>query len=261
MDAVIRYQLNDACAILTIDRPEKRNALNAQVIDELSEALRKAEEDDAVRSVVITGAGKAFSAGADLEELRSLQNATTERNEADSRRLADLFAQIYLHPKTVIAKINGHAIAGGCGLAAVCDLSIAVEEAKFGFPEVRIGFVPAIVSVFVLRKIPEARARELFLRGHTISAHEAVAAGLITRVVPASQLTATVDELAEDISIETSGTAVGMTKRLLADLPGNSLHEALAHAVEVNAAARTTADCRAGVAAFLDKKDPPWKQD
>ena len=261
MDAVVRYQHNASCATLTIDRPEKRNALNAQVIDELSEALRKAEEDDAVRSVVITGAGKAFSAGADLEELRSLQNATTEQNEADSRRLADLFAQIYLHPKAVIARINGHAVAGGCGLAAVCDLSISTHEAKFGFPEVRIGFVPAIVSVIVLRKIGDARARELFLRGHTITAQEAVEIGLITRAVPMSELGQAVDDLSREIANETSGAAMGVTKRLIADIQGTDLYEALAHAVQINASARQSADCRAGIAAFLEGKDPPWKRD
>jgi methylglutaconyl-CoA hydratase len=210
---------------------------------------------------VITGAGKVFSSGADLDELRNLQNATREQNEADSRRLADLFAQIYLHPKAVIARINGHALAGGCGLAAVCDLSISTNEAKFGFPEVRIGFVPAIVSVIILRKIGDARARELFLRGHVITAQEAVEIGLITRTVPISELDQAVDDLSREIANETSGAAIGVTKRLIADIQGIDLHEGLAHAVEINASARQSADCRAGVAAFLERKDPPSKRD
>lgn len=260
MDDAIHYLRNGKVATITLQRLDRRNALNVEIIEGLGEGLRRAEEDETVRCVVITGAGNTFSAGADLESLQQLQDATLDENREDSRRLADLFAQIYLHPKAVIASINGHAMGGGCGLAAVCDLSIAAEEAKFGFPEVRIGFVPAIVSVFVLRKIAGAPARELFLRGHTISAQEAADAGLITRAVPASELTTAVQELADEIARETSGAAIGMTKRFLAELPGTSLHEALAHAAEVNAAARKTADCRAGIAAFLDKEDPPWKQ-
>jgi len=258
---IVRYELNAACATLTIDRPEKRNALNADLVDGLSSALRRAEEDAAARCVVITGTGKAFSAGADLDELRRLQGATPEENEADSQRLADLFAQIYLHPKTVIARINGHALGGGCGLAAVCDLSIATNAARFGFPEVRIGFVPAIVSVFILRKLGDARARALFLRGHVITATQAVEYGLITSAVPESELDAAVDDLTAEIAGETSGSAIGITKRLLGDLQGLNLQDALAHAVDINTAARSTADCRAGVEAFLQKRNPPWKRD
>lgn len=256
----IRYDLNASCATLTIDRPEKRNALNAELVGGLSEALRRAEEDAAVRCVVITGTGKAFSAGADLEELRRLQGASDDENQADSQSLADLFAQIYLHPKTVIAKVNGHALGGGCGLAAVCDFSIATSSAKFGFPEVRIGFVPAIVSVFVLRKLGDARARALFLRGHVITAKEAEECGLITSAIPESELDAAVDTLTAEIARETSVSAIGITKRLLGDLQGLSLSEALVHAVDINTSARSTADCRAGVEAFLQRQDPPWKK-
>lgn len=259
MDAIIRYDVANSAATITLNRPDKRNALNASLVDELSEALRTAEEDDAVRCVVLTGAGSAFSAGADLESLRRLQDATAEENEDDSQRLAALFAQIYLHPKAVIAKINGHAMAGGCGLAAVCDFSIAAAEATFGFTEVRIGFVPAIVSVFVLRKLGETAARDLLLRGRVVTAQEAVDAGLITRTVPSGQLDAAVAALAGEIALETSPTAVGLTKRLLAELPGLDLQEALKYAAEVNASARSTADCKAGISAFLEKRNPPWK--
>lgn len=261
MDAGIRYEIADSVATVTMNRPDKRNALNASLVDALGEALRSAEADDGVRCVVITGEGSAFSAGADLESLRRLQDATPEENEADSQRLADLFVQIYRHPKAVIARINGHAIAGGCGLAAVCDFSIASAEAKIGFTEVRIGFVPAIVSVFVLRKLGEAAARDLFLRGHIISAHEAADVGLITRAVPADELDAAVATLAGEIASETSPTAVRLTKRLLAEIPGLDLQEALAYAVRLNASARSTADCKVGIAAFLEKRVPPWKRE
>lgn len=259
MEDLVRYRIAGGVATLTLNRPEKRNALNGALVDALSDALRKAEEDDAARCVVITGAGSAFCAGADLESLRQLQIATEDENEADSQRLADLFAQIYLHPKVVVAKVNGHAIAGGSGLAAVCDFSIAAEEAKFGFTEVRIGFVPAIVSVFILRKLSETAARNLFLRGHVISAGEAAAVGLITQVVPGSDLDTAVEKLARELAEETSPTAVGLTKRLIAEIPNLDLLEALAYAVQLNTSARNTADCKAGIAAFLDKKDPPWK--
>lgn len=260
MEKVIDYQVDGAVATVTLNRPEKRNALNVQLVDALTGALKTAADDDAVRCVVITGAGSSFSAGADLEDLRKLQYATRAENEDNSRGLAELFTQIYLHPKAVIAKVNGHAIAGGCGLAAVCDLSIAAREAKLGFPEVRIGFVPAIVSVFVVPRIGQSHARELFLRGHLIGAEEAAAIGLITRAVAAGDLDATVDDLAAEIANETSGTAIETTRRLLADLSDVPWREGLDRAVEINAAARSTSDCRAGVSAFLEKRDPPWKQ-
>lgn len=259
MENVLQYNVQGQIATITLNRPDKRNALNGDLVTELSVALEEAAVDDEVRCVVLTGAGKVFSAGADLEGLRQLQQATPMENEADSRRLADLYRQIYLHPKAVIAKVNGHAIAGGCGLAAVCDLSVAGDAAKFGFTEVRIGFVPAIVSVFVVRKIGEAAARELFLRGHLVSASEAASIGLINRSVPAADLDDVVDRTASEIANETSASAVSLTKRVLAQVPGMGLDEAIGHAVQANAFARGTADCQAGIAAFLEKTDPPWK--
>lgn len=244
---------------LTLNRPDKRNALSASLVGALRTELDVAADDDGVRVVVLTGAGKAFSAGADLAALEALQTASAEDNLADSRHLADLFTAIYRHPKPVIAKVNGHAIAGGCGLAAVCDFSLVAEGAKLGFTEVRIGFVPAIVSVFVLRKLGEAAARDLMLRGGLISAEEAAAVGLVTRAVAPDDLDAEVEALAAELATETSATAVALTKRLLADVPGMGLDEAVAHAVQLNALARSTDDCRAGIASFLNKTDPPWR--
>lgn len=246
---------------LTLNRPDKRNALSADLVGALKEALAKAADDDAVRVVVLTGAGKVFSAGADLAALDALQSASPMDNLADSRHLAGLFEAIYRHPKPVIAKVNGHAIAGGCGLAAVCDIALVSDRALLGFTEVRIGFVPAIVSVFALRKLGEAAARDLMLRGHLITAAEAAAQGLITRVVAPERLDAAVDTLAQELATETSATAVALTKQLLADVPGMGLNEALGHAVQLNALARGTDDCKAGIAAFLSKTDPPWRRD
>ena len=261
MSDLLRYAVEGRVATLTLNRPEKRNALDAALVTALREALATAASDDAVRVLVLTGAGTVFSAGADLAALEALRTASPMDNTADSAHLAGLFAELYRHPKPVIAKVNGHAIAGGCGLAAVCDLSVAVEPAKLGFTEVRLGFVPAIVSVFVLRKLGEAAARDLMLRGHLIDAAEAARIGLITRAVPPDALDDAVAALARGIATETSGTAVTLTKRLLASIPGMGLDEALAHAIQLNAFARGTDDCRAGVDAFLRKEAPPWRRD
>jgi methylglutaconyl-CoA hydratase len=244
---------------LTLNRPDKRNALDGGLVQSLTSVLQEVASDESVRVVVVTGAGSSFSAGADLEALQGLQSASAEENLADSERLATLFETIYHLPQPVIARVNGHAIAGGCGLASVCDFALVAEHAKLGFTEVRIGFVPAIVSVFALRKLREASVRDLMLRGHLITAEEAVHVGLVTRSMPAKELDAAVDALAHEMATSTSSTAVAMTKRLLADLPGMGLREALDHAAAVNALARGTSDCRAGVQAFLKKEDPPWK--
>ena len=244
---------------LTLNRPNKRNALGAHLVEALKAALADAASDENVRVVVLTGAGRVFSAGADLAALERLQTASAEANLADSQHLADLFEAIYRHPKPIIARVNGHAIAGGCGLAAVCDFALVSDRAKLGFTEVRIGFVPAIVSVFVLRKLGETAARDLMLRGHLISAAEAASVGLVTRAVSEADLDDEVGALAQELASETSASAVALTKRLLADVPGMGFGEALSHAVQLNALARSTDDCKAGIAAFLSKSDPPWR--
>lgn len=260
MEHPITYRVDGQRATVTLNRPEKRNAINADVVTTLSAVFEEAAADDEVRVVVLTGAGETFSAGADLAALQQLREATPVENLEDSRKLADLFKQIYLHPKAVIAKINGHAIGGGCGLAAACDFAIASATAKLGFTEVRIGFVPAIVSIFLLRKLGETAARDLLLRGRLISAEEAAEVGLIASAVDPDDLDAAVDRLAEEISSETSSSAIMLTKRLLANVRGMGMQEALAHAVEVNAFARGTADCKAGIDAFLNKQPAPWKE-
>jgi methylglutaconyl-CoA hydratase len=257
---MITYEIATGVATITLDRPEKRNALDHALVGEVQRALERAREDNAVRVVVLTGAGKTFSAGADLAALEGLQTATMSENLADSEHLAALLRQIYLHPKPVIARVNGHAIAGGCGLAAVCDFSLVADHARLGFTEVRIGFVPAIVMVFILRKLGEAAARDLFLTGKLITAQEAAALGLVTRMVPAADLDAEVAALGAEQSTETSATAVALTKKMLAQVPGMGLQEALSYATQMNAFARGTADCKAGIKAFLEKTDPPWRR-
>ena len=245
---------------LTLDRPETRNALSADLVTALTAALATAAADGSVRVVVLAGSGSVFSAGADLGALRALRDASYADNLADSERLGRLFEAILRHPKPVVARVHGHAVAGGCGLAAACDFQIAADTATFGFSEVRIGFVPALVATFVTRKVGEAAARSLFLRGHRIPAAEAARIGLVTEAVPAGDLDARVAALCAELATETSPSAVALTKTLLADLPGKTLSEALAHAAAVNASARATPDCRAGVDAFLDRTDPPWRR-
>lgn len=259
MSELIRYAVADKVATITLNRPDKRNALSAALVAALRAALDEAAADDAVRVVVLSGEGATFSAGADLGALEVLQSASPLENLADSEHLAGLFAQLYLHPKPVIARVHGHAIAGGCGLAAVCDFALVAEGARLGFTEVRIGFVPAIVAVFVLRKLGEAAARDLLLRGGLIAAGEAARMGLVTRALPAAALDEAVAALARELAADTSASAVALTKRLLAYLPGMGLQEALAFATQANAFARATDDCQAGIAAFLNKTAPPWK--
>jgi methylglutaconyl-CoA hydratase len=245
---------------LTLNRPDKRNALNADLVGALKARLDAAADAEAVRVLRLTGAGSAFSAGADLASLKALRDAGPRENEQDSRHLAELFRQLYLHPTPVIAEVNGPAIGGGCGLAAVCDFSLVAADATLGFSEVRIGFVPAIVLVFVRRKLGEAAARDLLLRGRVLGAAEAAEMGLVTRSVEPDALADRAAALAEEVATETSGTAVAMTKRMMAQLPGMGLEEALDYAVQMNAFARGTDDCQAGIDAFLNDEAPPWKQ-
>ena len=256
MSSLVQTTTDGPVHTIRLNRPDKRNALNADLVTALKSALDEAEDAEDLRVVVLTGAGSAFSAGADLSSLRAMRDAGPMENQRDSRHLAELFRQIYQHPMPVIAKANGHAIGGGCGLAAVCDFAYAAEGAKLGFTEVRIGFVPAIVMVFLRRKVGEARARDLLLRGRLVDATTAADLGLVTRAVPEGAL----EDLARELARDTSGSAVALTKQMLAQVPGMGLDEALDYAVQMNAFARGTDDCQAGIDAFLNDQDPPWKQ-
>jgi methylglutaconyl-CoA hydratase len=226
----------------------------------LQAGFDRLKDDPDVRVVVLAGAGPVFSAGADLQALERLQVASSEENLDDSRALSRLFDTVYTFPAPVIARVHGHAIAGGCGLAAVCDLAVAAEDAKFGFTEVRIGFVPALVSVYLIRKLGEASMRSLLLRGHLVPATEAVRCGLITEVVRGAQLDDRVRALAEEMAATTSASAIAMTKTLMGTLRGMGYEEARTYAEQMNAFMRGTADCKAGVAAFLGKKPMPWSK-
>ena len=243
---------------LTLNRPDKRNALNAELIAALTAALEATPQDDGIRCLALTGAGKVFSAGADLAALRAMMDAGEEENLADSRTLARLLSAIQGHPLPVIAALNGHAIAGGAGLSAACDLTIAVREAQLGFPEVRIGFLPAIVLNFLLRTLGHKAARDLCLTGRRIGADDALAMGLINEVCEQAQLQERVRAIGAEIA-QCSPEAVAATKLMFLELgAAGSLEEGLEIAVRLNADARMTDDCREGVTAFLEKRKPRW---
>lgn len=252
------YSAAKRVATLTLNRPDKRNALNYNLVAELKDALLQAEKNPEVKVIVIKGAGKAFSAGADLAYLQRLQNMSPEENLADSAHLMELFLRIYKHRKPIIAQIEGHAIAGGCGLATVCDFSFAVPEAKFGYTEVRIGFIPALVMVFLLRKLGEAHARELLLTGELLSAERAEHIGLINRVVEADAMDEHVASFAEMLASKNSGGSMEITKRMIADVQNMPLEDALTFAAKMNAHVRGTAECQRGIAAFLNKEKLEW---
>lgn len=242
---------------VTLNRPEKRNALTPELIDELLSALREAAEDNSCGVLILTGAGAAFCAGLDLDHLATIAAHTPEENRTDSENIARLLRTLYEFPKPVIAAVNGPAIAGGMGLATIPDFTIAVPEAKFGYTEVRIGFVPAIVASFLLRQIGEKRTRDLLLTGRLIKAHEAHTLGLVTEVVTSDQLMATATALAHSL-MQNSPQAMACLKRLLAKHASRRLDEELADAIDANAQQRSTVDFKEGVKAFLQHRRPEW---
>jgi len=244
-------------ATITLNRPEKRNAISTEMIDELLAALDEIETRPA-RVVILTGAGKAFCSGMDLEALQGVAQQSPEQNLQDSKRMARMFRRLWSYPKPLIAAVNGAAIAGGCGIATLCDFTLAAPEAKFGYTEVRIGFIPAIVSVFLIRQIGEKRARDLLLTGRIFDAAEAHQIGLVTEVVPADQLVSAARELAAAL-LAASPTSIAHAKRLLCKFAADEIDHELERAIAENAGIRATADFREGLAAFLEKRKPVWR--
>lgn len=249
---LIKTRLEHPIFRIILNRPEKRNALSPSMIAEISAALEDARRDEDVRVVILSGEGGTFCAGADLGYIQELSTFGAEENLADSRALRDLYWKIYTFPKIVIAQVHGPALAGGCGLATVCDMAFASDDSTFGYTETAIGFIPALVSVFLIRKIGEQHARELLLSARKVSAEEAYSLGLINSVVPCPELEATVHGYAMGVA-KNSASAIALTKQLLATVSGMALEPALEHAASMNALARTTADCKKGIAKFLNK--------
>jgi methylglutaconyl-CoA hydratase len=243
-------------ATITLTRPEKRNAISAQMIEDLLEALGEAENGTA-RVAILTGAGNAFCAGMDIEELRAIAGRSHEQHLEESQRTARMFFRLYRFPKPLIAAVNGPAIAGGCGIATLADFTLAVPEAKFGYTEVKIGFIPGLVSVFLRRQIGEKRTRDLLLSGRFFNSAEALQFGLVTEIVPQEKLLERAREIAHTL-IASSPTSLARTKRLLLHFDEQSIEEEIDRAVRENANIRSTSEFREGVTAFLEKRPPKW---
>jgi methylglutaconyl-CoA hydratase len=254
----LKLETDGEITTLTLNRPEKRNAISTEMIAELPQALDEVAEGSA-RGLIMTGAGKAFCAGMDLEDLRGLASQSPAQHLEDAQRMARMFYRVFAFPKPLIAAVNGAAIAGGTGLATLADFTLAVPDAKFGYTEVRIGFLPGVVSVFLRRQIGEKRARDLLLTGRIFDAEEAHNMGLVTTIVrepeklleSARQLAATLAGL--------SPTSLLRTKRLLLRAQEPEIERDLEEAIHESASIRMTADFREGLASFLEKRKPNWR--
>ncbi|MCK7524459.1 MAG: enoyl-CoA hydratase/isomerase family protein [Ignavibacteriales bacterium] len=248
---MIKSEIKNNTAILTLNRPEKRNALHPFLVEQLKVKLAEYEKEESIKSLIITGEGNTFCAGADLEYLQQMSTNSTIENYEDSKSLAELFLMIYEFPKPTIAAVNGPAIAGGCGLASVCDFIIAhPEKSKFGYSEVKIGFIPAIVSIFLIKKVGEGLAKQLLLEGENISGKRAYEIGFV-------------NYLAEDVMDESlkladklnrnSVESIRLTKQMINTISNLSVNEAVNHCIGLNTISRSTADFKKGIDSFLNK--------
>ena len=249
---MIKYGIINEIGILTLNRPEKRNALHPELVSQIKIKLKEAAKDSSVKVLIITGEGKAFCAGADIEYLNEMKNYSSVENEKDSRELAELFLMIYKFPKPVIASVNGAAIAGGCGLVSVCDIIVADElNAKFGYSEVKIGFIPAIVSTLLIRRIGEGMANQLLLSGELIESKRAYEIGFV------NYLSSNVLEFSLDIASKlknNSQQSMELTKGMIKNISGLSIEDAVEYCIGLNTISRTTKDFKERTDNFLTKK-------
>ncbi|HEX6649192.1 MAG TPA: enoyl-CoA hydratase-related protein [Pyrinomonadaceae bacterium] len=252
-NTTVLYSVDRAVARVTLNRPEKRNALNDAVIAGIKQGLTQAADDEQVRAVVISGAGKDFSSGADLSALQKIAGASVSENSEDARSLLQLFLLIRQVPIPVIAAVTGKALAGGCGLASACDIVLASASARFGYPEVKIGFVPAMVMAILRRNVSEKRAFELLTRGEEIGTEQAKQIGLVNQVFADETFTSEVEAYVNRFA-ELSKSAIALTKGLLYQIDGLSFAEALETGADVNVIARMSEDCQKGIARFLKKE-------
>lgn len=250
---VVLYAVKGAIATLTLNRPEKRNALNEAIIEQLKSSLRKANDDTSIKAIIITGAGKDFCSGADLSALQKISHSSVSENAEDARSLLELFTLIRAVTVPVIAAVRGRALAGGCGLASACDLVLASANARFGYPEVKIGFVPAMVTAILRRNVSEKRAFELLTCGLEIDAQTGQKFGLVNQVFADDSFDVEVSAYASQFE-ELSRSAVGLTKTLLYQIDGLAFDEAVAAGADTNVIARLTEDCRVEIDRFLGKK-------
>ncbi len=257
-DHLVLVRQEDNLLYVSLNRPEKRNAFSHELVAALKAALTSAFENQHVKIIILKGEGEAFSAGADLASLKKLQTNTYEENLADSKHLMELFLMIYESPKVIVAQVEGHALAGGCGLATLCDFVFAVPEALFGYTEVKIGFIPAMVLVFLVRKLGEGKAKELLLTGDLISAERAREFGLINFVVEKEDIADRVNNFARQLAKSASGNSLRLTRQLIAQTQDLSYRDALELAANANAEARASSDCQSGIQAFLNKEKIQW---
>jgi methylglutaconyl-CoA hydratase len=249
---LIEYRVESGIARITLNRPEKRNALHPELIRALKESLARSAADDDVRVVLLTGAGTDFCSGADLAGLDRAAEAGVLDHLDTARHMADAFLQMRRHPRPIVAAVRGRALAGGCGLATACDLILATESAQFGYPEVKLGFIPAMVMAILRRSVNEKRAFELIATGEIISAPQAHAAGLINRVFADTQFDAGVEDYVAALASK-SASAVSLSKNLLYHMDGMNFESALEAGVHANAIARMTGDARRGIEKFVKK--------
>ena len=253
----LRLDINGHLATITLNRPDKRNAISIHMIAELQAVLDEVEKTQ-TRVVILTGTGKAFCAGIDLDYLQAIGRQSAAENQEDSKRIAKMFRKIWSFSRPLIAAVNGHALAGGCGIATLCDFTLSVPEAKFGYTEVKIGFLPAIVSVFLTRQVGEKRARDLLLTGRLVDAQEARELGLVNEIVAADKLMERAHELAETI-LAASPSSITRAKHLLVSAAAAHVDHDLERAVLESARVRCTPDFKEGLASFLEKRKPIWQ--
>lgn len=255
----VDFEIREGIAYLTMNRPDKRNAIDDIAVMEMTEGFRKADGDGAVRAIVFRGEGTAFSAGADLDYLERLSKNSSSANLEDSSMLKDLLLSVYRSRKLTCAIVRGPALAGAFGLVLACDMIFASEKAKFGFTEVKLGFVPAIVLNFALRKLRESDVRELVLTGKIIDASSALRIGLFSQIVPDNEIELGAKKYLADFVAGTSAKAVALTKEILSEAMEMRLEEALKYSAAMNVAARSTDDFHKGVNSFLKKEKLEWK--
>lgn len=256
--SVLNLAVENRVAWVVMSRPEKRNALSVELIESLTATFLEVNANEDVRVIVLRSSDKPFCAGADLHYLTQLRNNSLEENEADSQRLRRMFDAIYHSPKLVISMVEGPALAGGCGLATLADVCIASPEATFGYTEVKIGFIPALVMVYLREKIGGGVMRDLLLTGKVVTATEALKMGLVQQVVDSADILDAVHSLARGCAEGTSGAAVATVKQMFRELPGLDRDTALDYAARMNAHARATPDCIKGIDAFLNKQKLTW---
>ena len=248
----ILYSVEESIARLTLNRPDKRNALNDELVSEFKDALEAAAQNETVRVVLVAGAGKDFCSGAALASLQRISEAGVEESMASARVMGELFVEMRRYPRPIIAAIRGRALAGGCGLATACDIILAAESAQFGYPEVNIGFIPAMVMAILRRSVSEKRAFELITRGEIISAKSALEAGMINRVFADDQFESSVESYVAQMAAK-SASAVSLAKNLLYHMDGMTFETAIEAGTQLNAITRMTEDCKRGVERFLKK--------